>query len=63
MLRSLAGVWFLGLALAQGLVLPFAGERGYTLAQALAEGLKAPPPTLLALLLPDPPWRGGYELA
>ncbi|MGC8904375.1 tetratricopeptide repeat protein [Thermus sp.] len=63
MRRSLAGVWFLGLALAQGLVLPFEGEGGYTLAQAFAEGLKAPPPTLLALLLPDPPWQGGYDLA
>jgi tetratricopeptide (TPR) repeat protein len=61
-MRWLAPFLFLGLALAQGLVLPFEGPRGYTLAQAFAEGLKAPPPTLLALLLPEPPWRDGYEL-
>lgn len=53
---------FLAPALAQGLVLPFEGPRGYQLAQAFAEGLKAPPPTLLALLLPEPPWRQGYDL-
>ncbi len=59
----LASLLLLGLALGQGLVLPFEGPRGYGLAQSLAQGLKAPPPTLLALLLPDLPWRGGYELA
>ena len=63
MRRFLAGLWLLGLALAQGLVLPFEGPNGYGLAQAFAQGLKAPPPTLLALLLPDLPWRGSYELA
>ena len=63
MRRFLAGLWLLGLALGQGLVLPFEGPKGYGLAQAFAQGLKAPPPTLLALLLPDLPWRGSYELA
>jgi tetratricopeptide (TPR) repeat protein len=61
-MRWLAFPLLLGLALAQGLVFPFEGPRGYTLAQAFAEGLGAPPPTLLALLLPEPPWRDGYEL-
>ncbi|WP_243090521.1 tetratricopeptide repeat protein [Thermus neutrinimicus] len=61
--RFLALLLFLGLGLAQGLVLPFEGPQGFRLAQAFAQGLKAPPPTLLALLLPDPPWRGGYDLA
>ncbi len=61
-MRPLALSLFLGLALAQGLVLPFEGPRGYSLAQAFAQGLGAPPPTLLALLLPEPPWRDGYEL-
>jgi tetratricopeptide (TPR) repeat protein len=59
---SLAVSLFFSPVFAQGLVLPFEGPRGYTLAQAFAEGLKAPPPTLLALLLPEPPWRDGYEL-
>ncbi|MEZ0348569.1 MAG: hypothetical protein ABWJ90_08690 [Thermus sp.] len=63
MRRILSSLLLLGLALAQGLVLPFEGPRGYTLAQAFAQGLNAPPPTLLALLLPDLPWRGSYELA
>ncbi|WP_413217498.1 hypothetical protein ACLWNE_03635 [Thermus oshimai] len=62
-MRWISGLLFLGLALAQGLVLPFEGPKGYGLAQAFAQGLKAPPPTLLALLLPDLPWRGSYELA
>ena len=52
----------LGLGLAQGLVLPFEGREGFRLAQAFAEGLKAPPPTLLALLLPNLPWQGSYDL-
>ncbi|BDG16932.1 tetratricopeptide repeat protein [Thermus brockianus] len=63
MRRLLALTLLLGLTLAQGLVLPFEGPRGYALAQAFAQGLQAPPPTLLALLLPDLPWRGSYELA
>ncbi|GGM97910.1 hypothetical protein GCM10007092_09510 [Thermus composti] len=63
MKRLWVGLFLLGLALGQGLVLPFEGPQGYTLAQAFAQGLKAPPPTLLALLLPDLPWRGSYELA
>ncbi|GAB5601962.1 hypothetical protein FJNA_04870 [Thermus sp. FJN-A] len=50
-------------ALAQGLVLPFQGAEGYRLAQAFAQGLGAPPPTALALVLPDLPWRGSYDLA
>ncbi len=61
-MRWFALLTLLGAALAQGLVLPFEGPRGYSLAQAFAEGLKAPPPTLLALLLPEPPWQGGYDL-
>uniref|UniRef100_A0A7C2GEI6 Tetratricopeptide repeat protein n=1 Tax=Thermus islandicus TaxID=540988 RepID=A0A7C2GEI6_9DEIN len=61
-MRWFALLSLLGAALAQGLVLPFEGPRGYSLAQAFAEGLKAPPPTLLALLLPEPPWQGGYDL-
>lgn len=44
MRRFLAGLWLLGLALGQGLVLPFEGPKGYGLAQAFAQGLKAPPP-------------------
>ncbi|WP_157969078.1 tetratricopeptide repeat protein [Thermus sediminis] len=61
-MRSLALSLFLGLALAQGLVLPFEGPKGHSLAQAFAQGLGAPPPTLLALLLPELPWRDGYDL-
>ncbi|WP_233493193.1 MULTISPECIES: hypothetical protein [unclassified Meiothermus] len=56
----------LGLALAQppkGLVLPFAGPGGQGAAHALAEGLRVAPPSLAALLLPDLPWRDGYDLA
>lgn len=47
--------------LAQGLVLPLDGPQGFTLAQRFALGLGAPPPSLAALLLPNPPWTGGYE--
>ncbi len=57
-------LWLLFLlapGLAQGLVLPFEGPQGFSLAQRFALGLKAPPPSLLALLLPNPPWTGGYE--
>ncbi|WP_038055988.1 hypothetical protein [Thermus amyloliquefaciens] len=61
--RFLALSLLLGLSLAQGLVLPFEGPQGFRLAQAFAEGLQAPPPTLLALLLPDLPWQRGYDLA
>ncbi len=61
--RFLALFLLLGLGLAQGLVLPFEGPEGFRRAQAFAEGLKAPPPTLLALLLPDLPWQGSYDLA
>ncbi|AFV75784.1 hypothetical protein Theos_0724 [Thermus oshimai JL-2] len=61
-MKRLALLLFLVPALAQGLVLPFEGPRGYQLAQAFALGLQAPPPTLPALLLPEPPWRQGYEL-
>ena len=60
--RFLALFLLLGLGLAQGLVLPFEGPQGFRLAQAFAQGLKAPPPTLLALLLPDLPWRSSYDL-
>ncbi|MER3479671.1 MAG: hypothetical protein C4327_04095 [Meiothermus sp.] len=55
-----------GLALAQspkGLVLPFAGPGGQSAAHALADGLRAPMPSLTAILLPDLPWREGYDLA
>ncbi len=38
MRRLLAGLWLLGLALGQGLVLPFEGPKGYGLAQAFAQG-------------------------
>lgn len=61
--RFLALLLLLGLGLAQGLVLPFEGPQGFRLAQAFAQGLKAPPPTLLALLLPDLPWQSSYDLA
>jgi hypothetical protein len=61
-MKRLALLLFLVPALAQGLVLPFEGPRGYQLAQAFALGLQAPPPTLLARLLPEPPWRQGYGL-
>ncbi len=61
--RLLALLLLLGFGLAQGLVLPFEGPEGFRLAQAFAQGLKAPPPTLLALLLPDLPWRNSYDLA
>lgn len=50
-------------ALAQGLVLPFAGPGGQSLAQSLANGLGAPPPSLSAILLPNLPWNGSYESA
>lgn len=62
-------VWMfalLGLALAQhpkGLVLPFAGPGGQTVAHALADGLRAAPPSLTALLIPDLPWRDSYDFA
>nr|WP_279165049.1 tetratricopeptide repeat protein [Thermus scotoductus] len=62
MRRLPALLLILGLGLAQGLVLPFEGREGFRLAQAFAEGLKAPPPTLLALLLPNLPWQGSYDL-
>ncbi|MCS6867456.1 hypothetical protein [Thermus sp.] len=62
MRRTLALLLLLGSSLAQGLVLPFAGPEGFRLAQAFAQGLKAPPPTLLSLLLPDLPWRDSYDL-
>ncbi|WP_018111757.1 hypothetical protein [Thermus igniterrae] len=62
MKRASALFLLLGLALAQGLVVPFEGPQGFRLAQAFAEGLKAPPPPLLALLLPDLPWRDSYDL-
>ncbi|TBH21392.1 tetratricopeptide repeat protein [Thermus thermamylovorans] len=50
-------------ALAQGLVLPFEGPEGFRLAQAFAQGLSAPPPSAVALVFPDLPWRGSYDLA
>ncbi|HEU4740538.1 MAG TPA: hypothetical protein VFS50_02940 [Meiothermus sp.] len=56
----------LGLALAQnpkGLVLPFAGPGGQTVAHALADGLQVAPPSLTALLIPDLPWRDSYDFA
>ncbi|WP_114313829.1 hypothetical protein [Thermus caldifontis] len=61
--RFLALFLLLGLSLAQGLVLPFEAPEGLRLAQAFAEGLRAPPPTLLSHLLPDLPWQGSYHLA
>lgn len=50
-------------ALAQGLILPFAGPGGQSLAQSLADGLGAPPPSLSSILLPNLPWNGSYESA
>ncbi|GEM83781.1 tetratricopeptide repeat protein [Meiothermus hypogaeus] len=47
----------------QGLVLPFAGPSGHALAQAVAGGLGVAPPSLAAILLPDMPWQGSYDLA
>ena len=62
-MRSLLFLLLLAPALAQGLVLPFQGPRGYSLAQGYAEALGTPPVSLAALLLPEPPWQGGYERA
>ncbi len=50
------------LALAQGLVLPFEGPQGASTARAVAQSLDAPPPTLAGLLLPEPPWQGGWRV-
>ncbi|KGQ22563.2 tetratricopeptide repeat protein [Thermus filiformis] len=62
-MRALVLLFLLAPALAQGLVLPFQGPAGYRLAQGYAQALQTPPPTLAALLLPEPPWQGGYERA
>ncbi|WP_234553450.1 hypothetical protein [Thermus caliditerrae] len=63
MRRLWALLLLLASASAQGLVLPFEGPEGHRLAQAFAQGLKAPPPTAVALVFPDLPWRGSYDLA
>ncbi|MCS7068429.1 MAG: hypothetical protein NZN28_07345 [Meiothermus sp.] len=47
----------------RGIVLPFAGPGGHALAQAVASGLGVAPPSLAAILLPDMPWQGSYDLA
>lgn len=47
----------------RGVVLPFAGPGGHALAQAVAGGLGVAPPSLAAILLPDMPWQGSYDLA
>lgn len=62
-MRALLFLLLLAPALAQGLVLPFQGPGGYSLAQGYAEALGTPPVSLAALLLPEPPWQGGYERA
>ncbi len=47
----------------RGVVLPFAGPGGHAIAQAVAGGLGVAPPSLAAILLPDMPWQGSYDLA
>lgn len=61
-LRVLLVLLVLGVpALAEGLVLPFAGDGGHSLASVLADELNAPMPALAALMLPNLPWRGSYD--
>ncbi|WP_027878098.1 tetratricopeptide repeat protein [Meiothermus cerbereus] len=50
-------------AWAKGVVLPFSGPGGHSIAQAVAGGLGVAPPSLAAILLPDMPWQGSYDLA
>lgn len=47
----------------RGVVLPFSGPGGNAVAQAVAGGLGVAPPSLAAILLPDMPWQGSYDLA
>ncbi len=47
----------------KGMVLPFSGPGGHAIAQAVAGGLGVAPPSLAAILLPDMPWQGSYDLA
>lgn len=47
----------------KGVVLPFSGPNGQSIAQAVAGGLGVAPPSLAAILLPDLPWQGSFDLA
>ncbi len=62
MRRLFALILALGLALAEGWVLPFEGKTGFTDAEALADALGARDPVFAALFLPEPPWRDGWRL-
>jgi tetratricopeptide (TPR) repeat protein len=56
-------VLFSASAWGKGVVLPFSGPNGHSIAQAVAGGLGVAPPSLAAILLPEMPWRGSYDLA
>ncbi len=62
MRRLFALLLALGLAFAEGWVLPFEGKTGFADAEALAQALGARDPVFAALFLPDPPWRDGWRL-
>jgi len=62
-LRVLLLVMFWTGAWGKGVVLPFSGPGGNAVAQAVAGGLGVAPPSLAAILLPDMPWQGSYDLA
>ncbi len=62
MRRLLAVLLALGLALAEGWVLPFEGPGGLSDAYAVAGALSARGPVYTGLFLPEPPWREGWRL-
>ncbi len=62
MRRFLAVLLALGLALAEGWVLPFEGPGGLSDAYAVAQALSARDPVYTGLFLPEPPWREGWRL-
>jgi len=61
--RVLLMVMLSASAWAKGVVLPFSGPGGHSIAQAVAGGLGVAPPSLAAIVLPQMPWRGSYDLA